>query len=88
MIEQYPQMLYHVVLDPITVENEKDETYYLSKGWSRTPLLFDEIKMLKAKIAFYEGELIILKNNLYAMTQKKKALTAPEKSKYEGELIT
>jgi len=62
----YPRMLYHFVEDPITVMSEEEENTYLEKGWERSPVVFNEIKLLEAKIAYYESEIVILKQNLEA----------------------
>lgn len=55
-IIDFPRMIYHVVLEPLIVKSEEELNSHIEKGWCLTPVLFDEIKALKAKIAFHESE--------------------------------
>lgn len=52
----FPRMIYHVVDAPVIVYDKVELDDYLEKGWSLTPVLFDEIKALQAKIAHHKSE--------------------------------
>jgi hypothetical protein len=53
---EFPQMLYHIVENPIIVQNKQELDKYLEQGWSKTPKDFDEIKLVKAKIKYHQSE--------------------------------
>ena len=60
----FPRMIYHIVEDPIVVRDEQELDRYLKQGWAKTPVVFNEINALKAKIAYHESEAQRLKSVL------------------------
>ena len=59
--QEYPKMMYHVVLDPKIVENEAEEQALVEAGWEYSPVAFSEQRVLDAKIKQTEVELKELK---------------------------
>ncbi len=64
MPDKFPQMLFHPALDPITVKDEIEMQVYLSQGWSMVPIDQTPEGMIRAKIAWHEGEIARLKDLL------------------------
>jgi hypothetical protein len=61
---EFPKMIYHCVEPPVIVKDKEEEQAYLAKGWSTTLQTFDEIKALKAKIAYHQSEVTRLEDIL------------------------
>jgi hypothetical protein len=45
----YPKVLYHRSLAPVTVENEEEHQEYPPEEWAETPTAFDEKPASKTK---------------------------------------
>jgi hypothetical protein len=60
----FPRMIYHVVDDPITVNDAETIQLYLDKGWSLRPVEFSEADAIRAKIKYHEAEAARLKEVL------------------------
>ncbi len=54
--EPYPQMLFHVVLEPVVAADEKEESEWTAKGYSRHAPVVTEENLIKAKIAYHQSE--------------------------------
>ena len=49
--QDYPKMMYHVVMEPTVVNNEEEEIALIEAGWEKSPVAFSEEKAIDAKIA-------------------------------------
>lgn len=79
---EYPKMIYHIVEEPIIVQDKDEESKYLNRGWSISPVQFDEIRAVEAKIAYHKSEVDRLSDILGVLTfapEEKEA--APVKNK-------
>jgi hypothetical protein len=67
--QAYPKMMYHVIHEPKTVNNEDEELVLRESGWEDTPVAFTETKILQAKIAETELTLKELKKKKSAVAE-------------------
>lgn len=65
--QEFPQMIFHIVEEPLTINTKEEKAYYLDRGWMLTPQHFDALKAVKAKIAYHESEVRRLKEILVGM---------------------
>ena len=70
MAQSFPKMLYHVVYEPVIVQNEEEFADHIKKGYSSDRITATEANLIRAKIAWMESELVTLKANLEAMERK------------------
>jgi|SRR5208337_505436 len=52
----YPQMLYHIVLEPAIAADAKEEEEYIAKGYTRDIKKFTDENLIKAKMAYHQSE--------------------------------
>jgi len=62
--QDYPRMIYHIVEEPRIVQDAEEEKHYIDRGWSRTPVMFTEIRAIEAKIAWHRAEALRLAERL------------------------
>ena len=72
-MQEFPQMIFHVVEPPMVVKDKQELEKYLSQGWAMTSQEFDQIKMVQAKIAYHESEVARLQEILDGMDVPKEA---------------
>lgn len=73
-MSEFPQMIFHIVENPRTVDTKEELDEYLAKGWSMTSVEFDKVKMVESKIAYHQAEIERLTDLLGELnTEPKKA---------------
>ena len=77
---EYPKMAFppNGVDKPVVVQNEEEWQQYKAKGWLEKPYEFTEIGMLKANIAYHEGEYIRLRQELAELESRPEPVVEPK----------
>lgn len=71
--QEYPKMMYHVVLEPKEVKNEEEELALIDAGWEKSPVAFSEEKVIDTKIAQNKAEAKELANKKAILKEGKAA---------------
>jgi hypothetical protein len=71
--QDYPKMMYHVVLEPQQVNSQEEEIALIAAGWENSPVMFSEEKALDAKIAQNKVEAKELANKKSTLRKDGKA---------------
>lgn len=75
--QDYPKMLFHVALEPRTVNTAEEHAKLAAEGWEESPVKRNRLAALNGQIAWHETEAARLRVELKTLEDKAESETPP-----------
>jgi len=69
--EEFPRMIYHIAEDPKIVYSENEFKAHLGRGWLPTKNEYAEAEALRAKIEYYQEQIVECNKKLFELSKMK-----------------